>query len=215
MRCLKRAGALPANAEWDEEYDKTKKPVIDLLQRKTTAWLYVPSAAEVDEAIRLSARFNTVLVLGRQCYKALAPLALLDLPIILEDTMEFYETDEETDEEQRICTAGLFATHGIVCAYSVSETGSNRYPWWQMATAVRHGVDRQTALQALTITPAKILGLQDQLGSIEAGKTANLQILTGDPLQATPWVDTVLLEGEVVYERSTDPRLKYLFGKDR
>ena len=76
-------------------------------------------------------------------------------------------------------------------------------------------MDRQTALEALTITPAKILGLQDQLGSIEAGKTANLQILTGDPLQATTWVDTVLLEGEVVYERSTDPRLKYLFGKDR
>ena len=95
----KAAGALPADAEWDEEYDKTKKPVIDLLQRKTRAWLYVPSAAEVDEAIRLAQRFDTVLVLGRQCYKAVTQIARLGLPVILEDSMEFYETDEETDED--------------------------------------------------------------------------------------------------------------------
>ena len=66
----------------------------------------------------------------------------------------------------------------------------------------------------MTITPAAILGLEDQFGSVEEGKIANLQILTGDPLQATTWVETVLLEGKVVYERSEDPRLKYLFGKD-
>ncbi len=130
--------------------------------------------------------------------------------------MEFYETDEETDEEERICTARVFAMQGVDAAYSVSEsvTGNRRYPWWQMATAVRHGVERQTSLRALTITPATILGLEDQFGSIEEGKIANLQILTGDPLQATTWVETVLLEGKVVYERSKDPRLKYLFGKD-
>jgi cytosine/adenosine deaminase-related metal-dependent hydrolase len=58
--------------------------------------------------------------------------------------------------------------------------------------------------------PAKLLGLSDQLGSIEVGKLANLQILTGDPMQATSWVETVLLEGQVVYERSKDQRLKYL-----
>ena len=213
----KAAGALAADAEWDEEYDKTKKPVIDLLQRKTTAWLYVPSAAEVDEAVRLAGRFNTVLVLGRGCYKAVAQIARLGIPVVLEDSMEFYETDEETDEEERICTASIFALQAVEAAYSVSESNNinRRYPWWQLATAVRHGVDRQTALRALTITPASILGLEDQFGSIEENKIANLQILTGDPLQATTWVETVLLEGKVVYERSEDPHLKHLFGKDR
>ena len=61
---------------------------------------------------------------------------------------------------------------------------------------------------------AKILGLDSEFGSIEVGKVANLQILTGDPLAATTWVDKVVLEGEIAYDRSQDRRLKHLFGKD-
>ena len=63
-------------------------------------------------------------------------------------------------------------------------------------------------------TTAKILGLDDQVGTLEVGKRANIQILTGDPLQATTWVDKVLLDGDVVYDRSKDARLQYLFGKN-
>ena len=63
------------------------------------------------------------------------------------------------------------------------------------------------------MVPAKILGLDDQVGTLEVGKRANIQILTGDPLKATTWVDKVLLDGEVVYDRSKDARLQYLFGK--
>jgi imidazolonepropionase-like amidohydrolase len=89
----------------------------------------------------------------------------------------------------------------------------SRYPWWQMATAIRNGVDADEALKSLTIVPAKILGLDDQVGTLEVGKRANLQVLTGDPLQAETWVEKVLLDGEVVYDRSKDARLQYLFGK--
>ena len=62
--------------------------------------------------------------------------------------------------------------------------------------------------------PARLLGLDNQLGTLEAGKLGNVQILTGDPMQATTWVDTVVLEGDVVYERNDDPRLKFLFEAD-
>jgi imidazolonepropionase-like amidohydrolase len=95
---------------------------------------------------------------------------------------------------------------------STGQSGPDRYPWWQMATLIRNGVDRQTALAAFTTVPAKILGLDGELGSLAPGKRASLQILTGDPLAATTWVDAVLVDGELVYERSKDPRLQYLFG---
>ena len=84
-----------------------------------------------------------------------------------------------------------------------------------MAASIRHGVSRKAALESMTIVPARILGLDSEIGSIEEGKVANLQILTGDPLAATTWVDTVLLEGVVAYERDKDPRLRHLFGKDK
>ena len=159
-----------------------------------------------------------VFVVGASCYKAARSLARMKKPVILEGTLELYETDPETEEETLVCPAAELAKLGVGFALGVASssrgipTGPTRYPWWQMATAVRHGVARQEALESMTIVPARILGLDKEFGSIEEGKVANLQILTGDPLKATSWVDMVLLEGEVAYERSKDTRLKHLFG---
>jgi len=88
----------------------------------------------------------------------------------------------------------------------------SRYPWWQMAMAIRNGVSPEQAIESLTIVPARMLGHENELGSIATGKTANIQILTGDPLKATTWVETVLLDGQIVYERSRDKTLQHLFG---
>ena len=52
----------------------------------------------------------------------------------------------------------------------------------QAALSVKHGLDRDTALRALTINPARIIGVDDRLGSIEPGKDADLVIWSGDPL---------------------------------
>jgi imidazolonepropionase-like amidohydrolase len=50
--------------------------------------------------------------------------------------------------------------------------------------------------------------LGTRLGSIEKGKDGNLVVLTGDPLDSQSWVETVLIDGKVVYERSKDEKLK-------
>jgi imidazolonepropionase-like amidohydrolase len=74
--------------------------------------------------------------------------------------------------------------------------------------AVRNGLTRAEALRAITLAPAEILGLGTRLGSIEKGKDGNLVVLTGDPLDSQSWVETVLIDGKVVYERSKDEKLK-------
>jgi imidazolonepropionase-like amidohydrolase len=211
----KKAGAVPADKEWTEDHDRTKKPVIDLLAKKLKGFLYVPSAAEVGEALRLSQELDLVLVLGPNVHKAALELQKLKTPVVLDEVVEYWETDEDSDKEKLVCTAKVLFDHGVPFALSIGERGATSQPWWQLATCVRNGVDRRTALEALTVVPARILGMEDQVGTIAEGKLANLQILTGDPLQATTWVDMVLLQGEVVYERSKDPRLQYLFGKDQ
>ncbi len=222
----KAAGAIPADKEWDEELDDKQKPVADLLAGKQTAYLYVPSAAEVGEALRIVEQygFPAVLVLGPTCSKLARRLAAAGVSVVLDDEVEHWETDPDTEKETLRCPAAELAAHGVQFALSVQSSGAGRrssapsgprrYPWWQMATAVRHGVDRQAALESMTIVPARILGLESEIGSVEEGKIANLQILTGDPLAATTWVEQVLLEGAVVYERSKDPKLKHMFGED-
>ena len=212
----KAAGATEKE-KFEDKIDEKKQPVVDLLEGKATAYFYVPTTAELYEAVRLinEHKLKVVLVLGSRCHKAAKSLKSLKSPIVLDATMEYYEKDPETDEEEKHCPAASFSKAGVTWAMSLSTatSGMNRYPWWQMATAIRNGVSQDEALKALTVVPAKILGLDDQVGTLEVGKRANIQILTGDPLKATSWVDKVLLDGEVVYDRSKDARLQYLFGK--
>ena len=210
----KAAGVIAEDKEWEEEIDRTKKPAIDLIQKKVKGWLYVPGSAEVPEALRLANAFDLVLVMGPRIHKAVSKLQGLDTPVVLSATLEYYETDPETDEEELIGTARLLSDAGIPFALSLGTGGPSSQAWWQLSNCVRQGTDPRTAIEALTIVPARLLGLDNQLGTLEAGKLGNVQILTGDPMQATTWVDTVVLEGDVVYERNDDPRLKFLFEAD-
>jgi imidazolonepropionase-like amidohydrolase len=74
----------------------------------------------------------------------------------------------------------------------------------EAAFAVRGGASERTALAALTIVPARQLGLQDRLGSLEVGKDADLLIFDGDPLDYRTYVETALVSGRTVYERAVD-----------
>lgn len=212
----KAAGAIK-EAAFTEEADAERKPVIALLEGKETAYVYVPSAAEMPEALIMQGRYklDAVMVLGAACHKALKAVAGTGKAVVLDADLEVWEKDPETEAEQLVCPAAKCFELGIPFALSVTANGASQYPWWQMATAIRNGVDRRAALAALTTVPAKLLGLDDRLGTLEAGKTANVQIVTGDPLAATTWVDTVLIDGEIIYERAKDPRLQHLFGKDK
>ena len=211
----KAAGAVPADKTWTEEIDRTRKGGVDLIQKKVKGWLYVPSFAEIDEALRLSQELELQIVLGQDVDEAIGKIARLQQAVVVDDTIEYFETDEETQQEKRICAVKLLHDAGVPFALSLGTSGPTSYPWWQLGTCVRNGIPREQALEALTIVPARLLGLQDQLGSLAVGKLGNLQVLTGDPLQATTWVETVVLEGEVVYERAKDPRLQYLFGDEK
>ncbi len=69
------------------------------------------------------------------------------------------------------------------------------------ALCVREGLDEWTALRAITITPAEILGVQDRLGSLEAGKDADIVLFDGHPLDLRSHVQQVFIDGERVFAR--------------
>lgn len=205
------AGAIPADKKWEKEIDRKQKAAVELIEKKLKGWLYVPSFAELDEALRMSKDLDLNMILGANLDEAMPLLTKLKQPVVLDAIIEYYETDPETRKEEQHCSASMLADAGVPFALSLGSAGPTSYPWWQIGTCMRNGLTRQQALEALTIIPAKMLGLDDQVGSLAVGKLGNIQILSGDPTSATSWVETVVLEGEVVYERKKDPRLKYLF----
>jgi imidazolonepropionase-like amidohydrolase len=68
--------------------------------------------------------------------------------------------------------------------------------------AVRGGMSPEGALRAVTLEPARMLGLNDRIGHIAPGLDADLVVLTGPPLSAWSQVEQTWVEGEVVFDRS-------------
>ena len=93
------------------------------------------------------------------------------------------------------------------------QLGHNAYIVNQLAgIAVAHGMSWDGALRALTITPAKIWGIDKDYGSLEAGKIADIIIWDGDPLEVTSNVTGLVIEGQSLplSSRRTKLRDRYL-----
>ena len=71
----------------------------------------------------------------------------------------------------------------------------------QMTLMVKKGLNPMTALEAVTINAARACGLEDRVGSLEPGKDADIVIWDGDPFNFYTSAATVLIEGNVVYEK--------------
>jgi imidazolonepropionase-like amidohydrolase len=71
---------------------------------------------------------------------------------------------------------------------------------WEAAIAAANGLRANRARRALTLDAALILGIDDRVGSIEPGKSADLVVFDGDPLEITSHVCAVVIDGLVVSE---------------
>jgi len=69
----------------------------------------------------------------------------------------------------------------------------------QATLAVKEGLDGEVALRALTIHPAKVLGVADRVGSLEVGKLGDVVLWSGDPLDVMQRALQVFIAGERVY----------------
>ncbi|UCG58275.1 MAG: amidohydrolase family protein [Phycisphaerales bacterium] len=213
---LRKADAEEEKKPFDEEIDPRKQPMVDLQEKKLTAFIYCDRAADVPKAVEIMEQYklDAVLVLSPDCYKAAELIARKKLRVILDPQLIVWETNEETNAEEMKVVPLILHRAGVKFAFQtdVSQYGT-RYLWYQAATAVKHGMQRTEALKSITVYPAQFIGIDDRFGTIEPGKEANLIFLTGDPLDAKTWVDKVMLAGEIVYEKAKDTRLKKLLEK--
>ncbi len=197
------------------ELEVKREVLARFLQGKTPAFVYCPTAVDVLRAIELAKayKFRMKLVLGRDTWRAAADIAREKLEVVLPPDMIFWETDEEKHEEVLRVLPAIFAKAGVkFCFQTDSSSLGSSYLWHQAASAVRHGLPRAEAIRAATLNAAEILGLGSRFGSLEKGKDANFLVLTGDPLDTQTWVDQVVIEGAVVYERANDSKLKRVLG---
>jgi imidazolonepropionase-like amidohydrolase len=200
--------------------------LVKLLKGEMLAFISCDAAMDVPQAIKLTQEYKlkTVLVLGENCYKAVKEVAASKLPVILDPTLVFWETDPRTGDERKVIVPKVYREAGVPVTFQVTGIGGGslfrspdlpatlgaNFLWYQAATAVKYGMPVPEALEAITRRPAKLLGVESMVGSIEPGKDADLVILTGEPLKISTWVDTTVVRGQVVYERAKDRQLQHL-----
>jgi imidazolonepropionase-like amidohydrolase len=198
-----------------EDLDDQHRNLWLLVQGQLDAAIYCAGAQDVDYALAMALELGflerTTLVLGGDSWRAVDVLKEANRPVVLA-TIVHREADPVTGEERETFVPRVFVSAGLEPALLVEPDASfaERFLWYQAARCVREGMSREQALKAVTLWPARAIGLGDRLGSIAPGKDGNLLILSGDPLSARTHVETVLLEGKVVYERARDYRLRRL-----
>ena len=89
---------------------------------------------------------------------------------------------------------------GIPTALSAQDLREEDGLARQAMYAVRAGLTPEKALESVTLTPARLLGIDKEVGTLEAGKRADLVIWSGEPLEATSRPLLVVIGGKTVYD---------------
>ncbi|MEL6104433.1 MAG: amidohydrolase family protein [Planctomycetota bacterium] len=118
--------------------------------------------------------------------------------------------ETEPTTRRLINVANEAVDRGMSVAFSLSTNQSNfrssqDIPLFAVGQLTHLGLDRDTAIRSLTRTPAEVLGLEDEYGTIEKGRYADLLIFDSDPLSATGRIERVLSRGETVYQATLQP----------
>lgn len=180
------------------------------------AFIYCDKAMDVAQAVRV-AKDNgfferCVLVLGSECFKAIDELKQAARPVVLPPDLVHREVDPLTGEETETFVPRKIADAGLLFALQPgpSDSLAERMLAYQAARCVRNGVSRDMALRAITINPARMLGLDKDFGSLEVGKVANVTVFDSDPLEFSGAVHMTFIDGIPAYQRSKDVRLHRL-----
>ena len=193
-----------------EKAEPDKKPDRDLhletlgavLKKEVPLIITADRHQDITAALRLQAEFGFRLVLdsAAEAYLLLEPIKASGVPVIVHPVMARAESDRENltfTLPAKLQAAGIpFAFQSGYEAY-VPKT---RVVLFEAAMAATHGLPVPQALAALTIRPAGILGLQDRIGSLAAGKDADLALYEGDPLETVTHCTGVVIDGKIVSE---------------
>lgn len=103
----------------------------------------------------------------------------------------------------RFETPGLMEKAGINFCLTQDSRSATRFLLNHVGMAIARGLSFEGALRGITINAARLLGIEDKVGSIEVGKNADLAIFDGNPFSSLTLCEATIIDG-VVYNRSTE-----------
>lgn len=181
------------------DFDFKCESLIPVLEKKIPAHFHAHRADDIFTAIRIAKEFdlNYAIVHCTEGNLIAQRLGKEKIMAMVGPAM----TDRSKPElrELSFSTPGILEQNGCHVSLTTDHPATPiQYLCLCAALAVKKGMEREKALQAITIKAAQICGLEEQIGSIAPGKDADCVIFDGDPLNLWSNVAFVLIEGKVV-----------------
>ncbi|WP_022909826.1 amidohydrolase [Aestuariimicrobium kwangyangense] len=180
--------------------DLTFETLVQVLENGLPWCQHTHRVDDIATAIRLADEFGYKLVInhGTEAHLLADLIAERNLPVVIGPLMTSRSKWEVN--QRSLANPGHLARAGVQIAITTdAPVIPINFLIYQVILAVKEGLDRRTGIESVTINPARILGLDDRVGSIETGKDADLALWSGDPLDIYSRVETVWVDGRQVY----------------
>jgi imidazolonepropionase-like amidohydrolase len=184
-------------------YSKGEKPVIFHANHRSE----ILDALQLAKALKLKAIISG----GHEAWKVASELKEANVPVLIGGVLQlpiesFDPYDATYTNAAKLHLAGVKFAIQSGGGGPDEATAARNLPF-EAGTAAAFGLPEEVALRSVTLAPAEILGVSDQLGSITAGKKANLVISRGSILQATTPVELLVIDGRVMRPESRHTQL--------
>jgi imidazolonepropionase-like amidohydrolase len=173
--------------------------------------VFANRAREIRNAVEFcdKQKLKMILAGGEEAYKVKDLLRSKGIPVILRPTLSL-PIDEDDAYDRLLSQPAELAAAGVRFAFGSFDNSFARRLGQQAANAVAYGLPYDEALKAVTIYPAEIFGVADQVGTLETGKIANIIVTNGDPLELSTEVKFLFIKGQ---RTSLDNRHQRLYEK--
>lgn len=177
-------------------------------------FLHASDVDQINSAVQFGAQrgLKMVLVGGRDADQAADLLKQHNVPVIVNGTHAMPRRDDAAYDDAFTLPARLLAAGLTFTISNGDDTAHERNLPYSTATAVAHGLPHDEGLKCLTINAAKVLGVADMYGSLEAGKSATLIVTTADPMEVSTIVLGAFIDGREIdlSNKQTELAKKYL-----
>jgi imidazolonepropionase-like amidohydrolase len=195
----------------DYQRDLKLEAMAPVIRGQLPVLVFADRARDIRNAVEYcdKQKLKMILAGGEQAYRVKDLLRSKGIPVILRPTLTL--PSEEDDAYDRLLSqpAELSAA-GVKFAFGSFDNSFARRLGQQAANAVAYGLPYDEALKAVTVYPAEIFGIADQVGTLETGKLANIIVTNGDPLEITTDVKFLFIKGQ---QTSLDNRHQRLYEK--
>lgn len=157
---------------------------------------------DIMTALRIAKEFGLRLVIehGTDAYKVARELADAKVPVVHGPWIKVRGNLEQSGRVPE--SPRLLVESGVLTAFSTDHPViAIQNLRLQGIVAVQEGVSQEDALKAITWNHARIMGIEDRVGSIEKGKDADLVVLSGLPFDSASKVEAVVVNGQVAWRR--------------